>query len=183
MSEATAPCASRAAEPARSAIAIFFMEVLTFWSATRPPPGKTPVADHRSESCCFIAGDKSRRRCCPMSRCSASDTVEGGKSALSKHHQPDLTVLDISRCHGVASQPFYRRPVGHQVFVRLNLCRELKFQDALLSLIAIRNLKRNAHRPTSTFAQRRRSSQNANASSASLSQTAACSTNCRSLKL
>jgi transposase len=40
-----------------------------------------------------------------------------------------------------------------------------------------------AHRPTSTAAERRRSSQNANAPSLPPSQTVACSIDCRPLKL
>ncbi len=48
---------------------------------------------------------------------------------------------------------------------------------------AIMRASKTSHRPTSTLAEPRRSSQNANASSSPPSQTAACSIDCRPLKL
>ena len=64
--------------------------------------------------------------------------------SLLQHHKSDLAVLDISGRHGATSQSFNRRPVGHEVFVGLKLGREFRFQDAILSLVAVRDLKRNA---------------------------------------
>ncbi len=49
--------------------------------------------------------------------------------------------------------------------------------------VVIMRASKTSHRPTSTSAEQRRSSQNANASSLLPSQTAACSTDCRPLKL
>lgn len=66
--------------------------------------------------------------------------------SLLQHHQPDLAILYIAGGYGIAGQPFNLRPVRVKVFVSLNLCWELRFQDAILSLVAVRDLKRNALR-------------------------------------
>ena len=63
--------------------------------------------------------------------------------SLLQHHKPDLAILDVAGCNCIASQPFNRQPVSHQVFVGFKLRGELRFQDAILSLVSVRDLKRN----------------------------------------
>jgi hypothetical protein len=85
----------------------------------------------------------------------------------------------IERWH----QTLKNRILPDNYYLPDDLERQIKPSSRTITMSAITRASTISLRPMSTSGELRQSSQNASASSASPSQTAACSTNCRPLKL